>query len=246
MTPSTAKPGPGPNVAVRLLGRTVAGSAYRGAWLGAAIGAVLAFTEPLSDTATGAAIAASFVGGAACAAILHVAIAARASRPGTRRASRRRLSTAVGCVVAGTAVVALAGCSPAKNTFKVLDAPKVTVSSTTDPVAACTNLYPVETLSHFLGYQGSSGVSLDERTTQLVPPPADASGPWSLMCGFVDNDNRRLGYQVCITQAIKDGPSGLVKANGVNVSGISTGVTPVDERHLVPLFGGTTLRVVFA
>lgn len=272
---------PAESTLTRLLGRTVAASAYKGAWLGLVAATVLTLTEPFSETATGAAIAACFIGGAIALATLHIVIASR--RPGRvadrnapsataaktgrhgpseelrrsgkprlgelrrhslRRRSRRRMSAAVLCLLAGTAVLAATGCSPAKKTFKVFEAPKVTVSATTDPVAACTNLFPVQTLSHFLGYQSPSGVTLDTTTTQLLPPP-NPNGPWGLLCGFVDNDNPQLGYQVCITRAVKDGRSGLVKANGVNVSGISTGVTPLDDRHLVPLFGGTTLRVAF-
>src|SRR5262249_50324832 len=55
-----------------LRGRNVVGSAYKGAWMGLAIGAMLAIIEPWSYVAAGAIGAACFVGGAVIGAGLHL------------------------------------------------------------------------------------------------------------------------------------------------------------------------------
>ena len=60
-----------------LRGRTVVGSAYKGAWMGLAIGAVLAIIEPWSYVAAGAIGAGCFVVGAVAGAGLHLALAGR-------------------------------------------------------------------------------------------------------------------------------------------------------------------------
>jgi hypothetical protein len=62
-----------------LQSRTAIGSAYKGAWVGLAIGALLAIIEPWSYVATGAIGAGCFVGAAVAGAGLHLALA-RGSR----------------------------------------------------------------------------------------------------------------------------------------------------------------------
>jgi hypothetical protein len=68
-----------------LRSRTPVGSAYEGAWVGLAIGAILAIIEPWSYVAAGAIGAGCFVGGAVAGAGLHVALAGRSqvSAPST-------------------------------------------------------------------------------------------------------------------------------------------------------------------
>jgi hypothetical protein len=57
--------------------RTGVGSAYKGAWAGWALGAVLAIVEPWSYVAAGAIGAGCFVVGAVAGAGLHLALAGR-------------------------------------------------------------------------------------------------------------------------------------------------------------------------
>jgi hypothetical protein len=60
-----------------LRSRTAVGSAYKGAWVGLAVGAVLAIIEPWSYVAAGAIGAGCFVGGAVAGAGLHLILARR-------------------------------------------------------------------------------------------------------------------------------------------------------------------------
>ena len=64
-----------------LRGRTVVGSAYKGAWMGLAMGAVLAIIEPWSYVATGAIGAGCFVGGAVIGAGVHLILDRRSREP---------------------------------------------------------------------------------------------------------------------------------------------------------------------
>jgi hypothetical protein len=65
-----------------LQSRTAVGSAYKGAWVGLAIGAVLAIIEPWSYVAAGAIGAGCFVGGAVAFAGLHLALVRGPRDPG--------------------------------------------------------------------------------------------------------------------------------------------------------------------
>jgi hypothetical protein len=146
----------------------------------------------------------------------------------------------------GALVAVVAGiCACGTQTASEADSREFVIESTTDPVAVCGALLPGEVISRYLGYEAPSGVELSPANTTLEAH-TDFSGGWSLNCGFTDRGNPSLGYRVIISPAIKHGPSGLVKANGVAVAGDSRGIVPVDEKHLIPLFGGITTRVGFS
>jgi hypothetical protein len=79
-----------PNIASRLMGETVVGSAYKGAWIGVALALLLLVADPWSEVAVGGAIAACFLGGAVAVAVVHTVVQGRARQAADRMESTDR------------------------------------------------------------------------------------------------------------------------------------------------------------
>ncbi len=162
------------------------------------------------------------------------------------RPPRRHKTRLILLALASSVAVAVTGCAGSMTTPTIGAArtAEVTINATTNPIDACSSLFPSYEVARYLSYENRPGLSLNPERTKLADP-ASSDGRRTLHCGFVDNDRPDNGYEIRVAPAMKGGQSGIVTAQGVTISGTSVGISPKDIRHLIPLFTAAATRADF-